>query len=53
MSLFLTIVFSLFGLFCLIGIVGEPCKERRWEFTICFSVCAAFILAVNILGGTI
>lgn len=51
MSLFITIIFSIIAFICFCGILAEKDTQARKCITVCFGICAALILAVNILGG--
>lgn len=53
MSLFITIAFSVMAFICFCGILAEKDIHSRKCITVCFGICAALILAVNIIGGAL
>jgi hypothetical protein len=48
-----TIVFSISGFFSICGIFAEKDVTSRKYLTICFGICAAVVLAVNLFGGVL
>ena len=53
MTTFITIVFSVMVFICFCGILAEKDPGSRKCITVCFGICAALILAVNIIGGAL
>lgn len=53
MMLFSIIAFSFLAFISFIGIIAEKDTFSRKCMTVCFGICAALVLAVNILGGVL
>ena len=53
MSIFLTILFSLFAIISFFGLIGESNPHSRKHLTICFIVSTLVVVAINFFGGAI
>ena len=53
MVAFITIAFSLMAFIAFCGMLGEKDAKARDNLTIGFGICAAIVLAINIIGGVL
>lgn len=53
MTTFLTITFSIIAIGFYLGVVTEMDAHARKCDTIGFAICAAVVLAVNVMGGVL
>jgi hypothetical protein len=53
MSIFLTILFSLFAIISYLGLLGERDPQSRKHMTICFFISTLVVVAINFFGGAI